>query len=58
MCETSHVSVKIELRSTLRLTSTLYILPLLYLRDSNFRALPCVAKNASGEINLYTGRFP
>ena len=31
--ERSHVSVKVEPRSTLRFISTLYILPLFYLRD-------------------------
>ena len=30
----------------------IYSLPLFYLRDSNFCALTCVAKNASVEINL------
>ena len=53
MYERSHVSVKVEPRSTSRLISTLYILPLFYLRDQNLRALTCVAKNASVEINLY-----
>ena len=33
MCERSHVSVKVEPRSTSRLFSTLYILPLFYLCD-------------------------
>ena len=33
MYERSHVSVKVELRSTSRLSSTLYILPPFYLRD-------------------------
>ena len=42
-------SVKIEPRSTSRLSSTLFILSLFYLR-----ALTYVAKNASVEINLYT----
>ena len=32
--------------------TTLYILPLFYLRDEKLRALTCVAKNASGEIDL------
>ena len=42
-------SVKIEPRSTSRLSSALFILSLFYLR-----ALTYVAKNASVEINLYT----
>ena len=50
----SHVSVKVEPRSTSRLISTLYILPLFDLRDYNLRALTRVAKNASVEINLKT----
>ena len=33
LCERSYVSVKVEPRSTSRLISTLYILPLFYLRD-------------------------
>ena len=33
MYERSHVSIKVEPRSTSRLISTLYILPLFYLRD-------------------------
>ena len=44
--ERSHVSVKVEPRSTSRLISTLYFLPLFYLR-----ALTCGAKNASVEIH-------
>ena len=48
----SHVSVKVEPRSTSRLISTLYILPLFYLRDLNSRVLMCVANNASVDINL------
>ena len=48
----ARISVKVEPRSTSRLISTLYILPLVYLRDENLRALTCVAKNASVEINL------
>ena len=51
MYERSHVSVKVEPRLTSRLISALYILPLFYLRDLNLRALTCVAKNASVEIN-------
>ena len=47
----SLVSVKVEPRSTSRLSSALFILPLFYLRDQNLRALTCVAKNASAEIN-------
>ena len=39
MYERSHVSVKVEPRSTSRLLSTLYILPLFYFRDLNLRAL-------------------
>ena len=49
MRERSLVSVKVEPRSTSRLSSALFILPLFYLR-----ALTCVAKNASVEINLNT----
>ena len=52
MYERSHVSAKVESRSTSRLISTIYILPLFYLRDYNLRALTCVAKHASVEINL------
>ena len=48
----SHVSVKVEPRTTSRLISTLYILPLFYLRDLNSRVLMCVANNASVDINL------
>ena len=44
--ERSHVSVKVEPRSSSRLISTLYFLPLFYLR-----ALTCGAKNASVEIH-------
>ena len=52
MYERSLVSVKEEPRSTSRLISTLYILPLFHLRDKNLRALTCITKNASVEINL------
>ena len=52
MHERSLVSVKVEPRSTSRLSSALFILPLFYLRDYNLRALTCVAKNTSVEINL------
>ena len=52
MHERSLVGVKVEPRSTSRLSSTRFILPLLYLPDYNLRALMCVAKNASVEINL------
>ena len=52
MHESSLVSVKVEPRSTSRLSSALFILPLFYLRDYNFRALTCVAKNASVDSNL------
>ena len=52
MHERSLVSVKVEPRSTSRLRSAVFILPLFYLRDYNLRALKCVAKNASVEINL------
>ena len=52
MRERSLVSVKLEPRSTSRLRSAVFILPLFYLRDYNLRALKCVAKNASVEINL------
>ena len=51
MHEGSLVSVKVEPRSTSRLSSAFFILPLLYLRDQNLRALTCVAKNTSVEIN-------
>ena len=54
MHERSFVIVKVESRSTSRLSSALFILPLFYLRDSNLRALTCVAKNASVEIDLKT----
>ena len=50
--ERSRVRVKVEPRSTCRLNSALFILPLFYLCDENLRALTCVAKNASEEINL------
>ena len=52
MHERSLVSVKVEPRSTSRLRSGLFTLPLFYLRDYNLRALTCVAKKASVEINL------
>ena len=52
MHERSLVSVKVEPRSTSRLISALFNLPLFYLGDENLRALACVAKNASVEINL------
>ena len=52
MHKRSLVSVKVEPGSTSRLSSALFILPLLYLRDHNFRALMCVAKNASVDSNL------
>ena len=51
MHERSLVRVKVEPRSTPRLSSALFILPLFYLRDQNLRALTCVAKNTSVEIN-------
>ena len=51
MCVRSHVSVKVEPRSTSRSISTLNILPLFYLRDLNSRVLMC-ANNASVDINL------
>ena len=57
MHERSLVSVKVEPRSTSRLSSALFILPLLYLRDYNLRALTYVAKNASVEINLKGLKF-
>ena len=57
MHERSLVSVKVEPRSTSRLSSALFILPLLYLRDYNLRALTSVAKNASVEINLKGLKF-
>ena len=57
MYERSHVSIKVEPRSTSRCISTLYILPLFYLRDWNLRALTCVAKNTSVEINLSRTRW-
>ena len=52
MHERSHVSVKVKPRSTSRLSSALFILPLFYLRDKNLRALTCFAKIASVEVNL------
>ena len=45
MHERSLVSVKVEPRSTSRLSSALFILPLFYLRDYNLRALTCAGKN-------------
>ena len=67
MNERLHVSIKVEPRSTSCLISTLYILPLFYLRDQNLHALTCGAKNASVEIHpnvtyvsgmcLHTGSF-
>ena len=57
MYERSHVSVKVEPRSTSRLISTLYILPLCCVRDKNLRALTYVVKNASVEINLKQNVF-
>ena len=51
MHEWSLARVKVEPRSTSRLSSELFILPLLYLRDQNLRALTSVAQNASVEIN-------
>ena len=48
----SHVSVKVEPRSTSRLISTLFILSLFYLRDLNWRVLMCVANNVSVDVNL------
>ena len=50
----SHVSVKVEPRSTSRLISTLFILSLFYLRDLNSRVLMCVANNVSVDVNLNT----
>ena len=51
------MSVKDKPRSTSRLISTLYILPLFYLRDQNFRALTCVnvrsQKRVSGNQPLF-----
>ena len=52
MHERSLVSVKVKPRSTSRLSSALFILPLFYLRDKNLRALTCFAKIASVEVNL------
>ena len=52
MHERSLVRVKVERRSTSRLSSAFFILRLFYLRDYNLRALTRVAKNASVEINL------
>ena len=51
MLEWSLVRVKVEPRSTSRLSSAFFILPLFYLRDQNLRALTCVVKNTSVEIN-------
>ena len=53
MHERSLVRVKFEPRSTSSLTSALFILTLFYFRDYNLRALTCVVKNASVEINPY-----
>ena len=55
MHERSLVSVKVEPRSTSRLNSALFTLPLFYFRGLNLRALTCVTKNASAEINLKQG---
>ena len=55
MHERSLVSVKVEPRSTSRLSSALFILPLFFLRELNLRASTCVAKNASVQINLEGG---
>ena len=52
MHERSLVSVKVEPRSTSRLSSALFILPLFYLLDYNFRALTCVVTDEPVEINL------
>ena len=52
MYKRTHVSIKVESRSTSLLMSTIYILPLSYLRDLNLLVLKCTAKNASVEINL------
>ena len=49
------VSVKVEPRSTSRLSSALFILPLFFSRDLNLRALSCAAKYASVQINLEVG---
>ena len=57
MHERSLESVKVEPRLTSRLCSALFILPLFYLLDYYLRALTCVAKNASVEINLYCLNF-
>ena len=55
MYERSQLCVKVESRSTSRSIWTLYILPLLYLRDhESLLALTCAAKNASVEINFNT----
>ena len=47
----NYVRVKVETRSTRRLISTPYILPLVDLRDESLRALMCGPKNASVEIH-------
>ena len=52
MHERSLVSEKVERRSTSRLSSALFILPLFYLRDYNLCALTCVTKTPSVELNL------
>ena len=52
MYDSSHVSVKVEPRSTSRLISTLYLLPLFHLRGGG-GVKTCVAKNASVEIHPY-----
>ena len=57
MHERSLVSVKVEPRSTSRLSWAFFILPLFYLRDKNLRALTFVAQNASMEINLKGLKF-
>ena len=53
--ERSLVSVKVEPRSTSRLSSALFILPLFFLRDLNLLPLSCVVKNASLSANQPLG---
>ena len=51
MHERSLVSVKVEPRSTSRLISALFNLPLFYLRDENLRALACVSVRSQKRVS-------
>ena len=55
MYKRTHASIKVESRSTSLLMSTIYILPLSYLRDLNLLVLTCTAtKRVSGNQPLST----